>query len=78
MTNVQDLQDCGHVGDLAGVCQYNQCGKTLCRDCTRSCPACGKVLCRTHQVAVAEAIFCPADAQSYLAKRLALRLLGRA
>jgi len=73
-----DLLDCGHVGQFAGVCQFEQCGKKLCQQCCQSCTTCGKLLCPSHQVAVdTQMICCPADAKTYVAKRVALRLLGR-
>jgi hypothetical protein len=77
-TNSAELLDCGHVGQFAGVCQFEQCGKKLCQQCCQSCTACGRVLCPAHQVAVdTQLICCPADAKTYVAKRVALRLLGR-
>lgn len=73
------LLDCGHVGALAGVCQYEGCGTRLCPDCVATCESCGRVLCRQHQVWLDQRrrVFCPADTRGYLGKKLVLRLFGR-
>lgn len=73
------LLDCGHVGAFAGVCQYQGCATRLCADCVATCETCGRVLCRGHQVRLAngERVFCPADTRTYLGMQLVRRLFGR-
>ncbi|AGB36914.1 hypothetical protein [Natronococcus occultus] len=43
------LRDCGHVGQMAGICQYNGCAKQLCPYCLQQCETCGRILCPAHQ-----------------------------
>lgn len=71
------LLDCGHVGAFAGVCQYQGCGTRLCAECIAACEFCGRVLCRGHQVWLADGqrVFCPTDTRPYLRTQLVRRLI---
>jgi len=72
-----DLLGCGHVGQFAGVCQYQGCAKRLCGDCVASCEACGGTLCPAHQIRLdgRRRVFCPDDGPKHVGKKLVVRLL---
>lgn len=72
------LLDCGHVGRFAGVCQYHGCATRLCPDCVATCETCGRVLCRGHQVWLADGqrVFCPGDTRGYIGSQLVRHLFG--
>lgn len=77
--NPMGLQDCGHVGQFASVCQYEGCGTKLCTACSGACEACGSVLCPYHQVWLSgrQRVFCPADSPGFVFRKLALHVLTR-
>ena len=65
--NELPIQDCGHVQQMAGICQYHGCGKELCPLCIDHCDRCGTILCRAHQVRVdaGRRLYCQEHAQSF-------------
>lgn len=71
------LLDCGHTGELAGICQYERCATRMCAGCIATCESCGRVLCRQHQrwVNGRRQVFCPADVPDYFVTKLALKFL---
>lgn len=78
--SVRDLQDCGHVGDLGGVCQFAGCAKQLCQRCVQDCATCGITLCPDDQVWLddGQQVFCENCSGDYVARKAALFLLDRA
>ena len=66
------LLPCGHVGQLAGICQYDECAKQLCPQCIALCEACNTLLCPSHQKQVdgQTRVFCPDHTVDYAVKKL--------
>lgn len=78
--SVSDLQDCGHTGDLGGICQFEACAKQLCSNCVADCEVCGRTLCSAHREELdcaPGAVFCQPDKKEYLKNGL-LRMGGSA
>lgn len=71
--NLEDSQllPCGHVGQLAGVCQYDGCGTEMCADCEARCKNCRRLLCPEHVVELSGGhTCCPDHVSGYVAKKL--------
>lgn len=73
------ILDCGHVGQLAGICQYQGCAAELCNDCLVSCATCDKNLCPDHQVWLDgnQRVFCADDSRAHVKKKAVRTLIRR-
>ena len=73
------LLDCAHVGQPAGICQYEGCATQMCSQCTATCASCSIVLCPRHQVQPDghDCVFCPAHISRYVAKKLLTTLADK-
>ncbi|QLG61948.1 hypothetical protein [Halorarum salinum] len=79
-----DLHDCGHVGQLAGVCQYaapneQGCANKICEQCIGTCDICRAVLCPHHAVRLEDGtqVYCSDHVNGYIARTLLSALLDR-
>ena len=63
-----ELRDCGHMGQMLGVCQYNSCAAQLCPHCLQICETCQKSLCPGHQhwMGGGTRVFCKEHAKKHL------------
>lgn len=77
--SASDLQDCGHVGDWAGVCQFQGCAKQLCTKCVQDCAACGITICDEHQEWLdgGTQVFCPDCSGDHVKQKAGFFLLDR-
>ncbi|EMA39166.1 hypothetical protein [Halobiforma nitratireducens] len=71
------LRDCGHVGQLAGICQYLGCANEVCPHCLRFCETCGATLCPAHQAWLDghTRVFCKDHARKYLIAKIIRRII---
>lgn len=77
--SVSDLKDCGHVGDLGGVGQWQGCAKQLCTRCVEDCAECGITLCPEHTVWLdgGQTPFCPECSVGHVKRKAGFVLLDR-
>lgn len=75
--SASNLKDCGHVGDLGGVCQFQGCGKQLCTECVEDCAVCGITVCPDDQVWLdgGQQVFCEDCSGGYVKQKAGFFLL---
>jgi hypothetical protein len=62
-TDYYFVASCGHFyrsgEQLAGICQYKECGAMVCHQCLARCNRCSKLICPKHQKLHDGLLFCP-------------------
>jgi len=77
MTPDQTVLDCGHVGQLTGICQYQGCADKLCPDCLVSCESCNRNLCPDHQSKLDSDVYCTEHRRDQLKQQVVKKFIRR-